>query len=426
MQGDKVVEMLFTLKPRDYTKLRLNKNPFPAIALYNFNLNTDFFMESMVHEIKKFYQMLIKLNDKESKCNVFLRSPSGTGKTTFLINFCRWVNATQGNAYAIYTFYPPSWGIYKLYEYSFRWIGHKDFTEAYNYSKELMAHKLTNFIDPCFIEKTNCLNLDPYAAYEKLKRTNAADKMSAILSSTINMLAIFNKKELVIMSIDNIENVWSYMGPYQRLVFLSFIKNTVSKIIKPCITIMPLPDVHNFESWIQYNFPEVFKWLSFTKDHVYDLDLQEENYCLKVIERYLKLGQDSVATDGLFPFTKTAVLNIIRNNTGVISGILFDAFNLIEFAVKSGVVIDDTVVTEYYKQYYEPSRSSVQELSLRCPATNYKSGHSWVNKGYDYERKIWRRICRLCGITEESTPTGYRRFFDSDGKLIGETGSIRK
>lgn len=425
MQSNNTVKIFTIFEPRDYKKLGLNKNPFPAIALCNYNLNTDFFMESMFHEMKELYEILKKQSSERRKCNVFLRSQSGTGKTTFLINFCRWINMSRGNVYAIYTSYPSSWGIYKLYQYSFHWIGRKDFTDAYNYSKELMAHNRISFIDSYLIEKTRGLSLDPYAAYDKLKRTNAADKMSAILSSVINMVAVYRKIDVIIICIDNIENVWDYIGPYQRLIFLSFVKNTISKIIKPCITIMPLPYNPNFESWMRYNFPEAFEWLSFTEDHVFNLNLQEENYCIKIVEKYLKLCRDFEGTDRLFPFTETAVRNIILNNTGVISNILSDAFNLIEIGVKSGMIIDDKVVAEYYKQY-KPSKFSVQELSLKCPATNYKFGHSWVNRGYDYEKKLWRRTCSLCGITEESTPTGYRRFFDANGKLISETRSNRK
>ncbi len=418
--------MFITFEPQDYGKLGLSKNPFPAIALCNYNTDNDFFMESMLHKMKELYKTLKKLSNEKRKCNIFLRSPKGTGKTTFLINFCRWINMWQGNVYAVYTSYPPSWGIYKLYQYGFHWIGRKHFADAYNYLKKLITYNRINFVESYFMEKTHGLSLDPYTAFDKLKRTNAADKMSAIFSSVINMITILKKIDIIIMAIDNIENVWDYIGPYQKLVFLSFIKNTLSKIIKPCVTIMPLPYNPNFESWIRYNFPEALKWLSLTKDHVFNLELQEEDYCFNVVMKYLELCRDAKATQGSFPFTETAVRNIIRYNTGVISGILSDAFNLIEIGVKGGTIIDDKVVAEYYKQSYKPGKSSVTELSIKCPATNYKFGHSWVDKRYDYEKKLWRRTCSLCGITEESTPTGYRRFFDAEGKLISETHSNRK
>jgi hypothetical protein len=246
--------------------------------------------------------------------------------------------------------------------------------------------------------------------------------MSAILSSVINMVALLKNIDFVIFSIDNIENVWSYMSIYQKLVFLSFVNTILSNIKRQCVTIMPLPHDPFFEQWISYHFPSILKYLNFAEGHIFDLNLQEEEYCIEVIKGYLAQAHDSKVIGELHPFTETALRNMILNNTGVISNILSDAFNLIEIGVKKGSTIDDKIVAEYYK----PGKLSLQELSLKCPATNYKHGHSWVSKGYDYEKRIWRRTCNLCGITEESTVTGYRKFYDKNGKLVGEIQSIRR
>lgn len=422
MQNDNVAKLLLTFEARDYGKLDLNRNPFPAIALCNYNVENKFFIQSMLCEMKRLRERLKKIWEKKRVANVFLTGPTGTGKSTFLFNFCRWVNEFRRDTYAVYTTYPPSWGICKLYRCSLRWIGRKNFANAYNHIRSLKTNVKKTFLALNFLKKTNDLKVDPCMAFEKLMRIGSSKVMSEIISSVINMIVLHKKIDYVIFSIDNIENVWSYIGTYQRLVFLAFVNTILSSVKKHCVTIMPLPRDRFFERWISYHLPVSSKYLDLKNEYIFDLDLQGEEYCIEVIKTYLKQAHDSNVIGELHPFTETALRKVILNNTGIISNILNDAFNLIEISVKKGSVIGNETVAEYYK----PGKFSLLELSLKCPATNYKHGHYWISKEYDYEKRIWRRTCKLCGITEESTITGYRKFYNKDGKLIGEIQSIRR
>jgi hypothetical protein len=376
----------------------------------------------MLFEMKRLYKKLRNIWEEKNRINVFLVSSVGTGKSTFLFNFCRWINQLQQNVYAIYTAYPPSWGICKLYQYSLRWIGRKNFADAYIHCSSLNENIKKDFFDAIFLEKTDNLRSDPFQILDKLMRIRSSSIMSLMLSSIINMLVLFNKIDYVIFSIDNIENVWKYMNTNQKLIFLSFVDTILSNINKQCTTIMPLPQEPFFEQWISYHFPFISKYMKFSKDYVFDLNLQEEEYCLKVVGEYLAQARDSETREKLHPFTETSLKNVILHNTGVISEILCDAFNLVELGIRKESTINDKIVAEYY----HPGKLTLQDLALKCPATSYKHGHAWVKRGYDYEKRMWKRTCNLCGITEESTTSGYRKFFDKNGKPIGEIQAIRR
>jgi len=265
------------------------------------------------------------------------------------------------------------------------------------------------------------LKRDPNKVFNKLLRKVSMEIIAALLSSVINMVMVFHKSEYLILSIDNIENVWPYISIYQRIGFLLFLEKVLSGIARRVAAIMPLPEHPSFERLMRDRFFPTFRPQYLSMDYLFELDLRREEHCMRIIREYLSKAC-ILKHEGYYPFTERALRNIILSNTGIISKVLYDAFNLIEMASKEGSIIDERFVAKYYMQ----GRSSIDELALKCPATNFTRGHSWKQKRYDEEKRVWIRSCEACGITEESTTLGFRRFYAYDGKLIGETKINRR
>jgi len=343
---------LLDFKDRDYNRLNLRCNPFPSIPLCNYNVESDFFMNTLEPDIKRLFNMTLQVFEGEKVYrHIFIDSMLGIGKSTLLLNFCRYVNNMKtSSSIAIYTIYPPSWGIYKLYQYSLNWIGAKKFVKAYTFGKRHF-YDVRNLVDEYFLSKTDYFEYEPYDALSSLLRTRASHTIGLVMASLIELLRVCCNYKYTILAIDNIEHVWKYLSSYRKSVFMNLLYHLMSRTEGKCIIVMPAVPIltRYFEDW----YPELGQFAISFGEHHFNLESHTKAYASKVIKNYLSKAR--LCTEGkedTSPFTNEAVERIVGSNAGIISGILLDAFNLLELALTKGEkVIDPRFVGKYYSRF---------------------------------------------------------------------------
>jgi len=118
-----------------------------------------------------------------------------------------------------------------------------------------------------------------------------------------------------------------------------------------CIVVMPAVPIVKwfFVDW----YPELSHFAVSLGEHHFNLHFHTKAYASKVIQNYLSKGRlYTKDKEDTSPFTNEAVDRIIESNAGIISGILLDAFNLLELALNKGKkVIDFRFVRKYYSRF---------------------------------------------------------------------------
>lgn len=343
---------LLDLKGRDYNSLNLRCNPFPSIPLCNYNEESTFFLDTLEPDIERLFNMTLQIiESKKPYPHIFIDSMLGIGKSTLLLNFCRYINNMKtSDSFAIYTIYPPSWGIYKLYQYSLNWIGFEKFVKAYTFGKKHF-YETRNLVDEYFLSKTGYFQREPYHALSSLLHTRASHAIGLMMASLVELLRISCNHKYTILAIDNIEHVWKYLSSYRKSVFMNLLYHFLSTTEGNCIIVMPAVPIMKwyFEDW----YPEISHFAISLGEHHFNLHSHTKAYASKVIKNYLSKGRlYTKGKEDMSPFTNEAVDRIITSNAGIISGILLDAFNLLELALNKGKkVIDFRFVRKYYSRF---------------------------------------------------------------------------
>jgi hypothetical protein len=163
------------------------------------------------------------------------------------------------------------------------------------------------------------------------------------------MVCAYANREHCVLIIDNIEHMWDCMTTTQKVYFLFFLFNLLSEGKGKIMVVMPLPS--KMDKFCRSRCPKLEAFVDFDQ-RVFSLQSGDKESLSEIFESYLANARVDETQGGSHPFTEEAVVQIFDSNRGLISGVLLDAFNIIESVCRRRLrVIEKPVVREYYAHF---------------------------------------------------------------------------